>query len=93
MFARDVIQEIAAAAEALGVEAAALLAVAEVESGGAAFALGGGRRDDDKIGFAREVSDHVVFFRDGIIAEEGPQSILRQPKSQPLTAFLGSVRS
>ena len=45
MFAKDVIREIADVAEALEVEAAALLAVAEVESGGTAFALVAGRRE------------------------------------------------
>jgi hypothetical protein len=44
-FSPDTIDEITAAAKALGIEAAALLAVAEVESGGKAFALVDGRRE------------------------------------------------
>ena len=44
-FSNDTIDEIATTAKALGIEAAALLAIAEVESGGKAFALVGGRRE------------------------------------------------
>ncbi|MDP3899439.1 MAG: N-acetylmuramidase domain-containing protein [Mesorhizobium sp.] len=45
MFSNDVIQEIQAVARDLGVEPAALLAIAEIESGGKAFALVQGRRE------------------------------------------------
>ena len=45
MFTTDVISEITSAARDLGVEPATLLAVAEVESGGTAFATVGGRRE------------------------------------------------
>lgn len=45
MFAHDVIREISAAAGRLDIEPAALLAVAEVESGGKAYALVDGRRE------------------------------------------------
>jgi hypothetical protein len=45
MFADDVIREISAAANRLDIEPAALLAVAEVESGGKAYALVDGRRE------------------------------------------------
>ncbi|MDN5927988.1 MAG: N-acetylmuramidase domain-containing protein [Hyphomicrobiales bacterium] len=45
MFSNDVISEIRAAAKSLGIEPAALLAVAEVESGGAAFAVVDGKRE------------------------------------------------
>jgi hypothetical protein len=45
MFARDVIEAIGAAAADIGIEPAALLAVAEVESGGVAYALVNGRRE------------------------------------------------
>ncbi|RUM97503.1 N-acetylmuramidase family protein [Pseudaminobacter arsenicus] len=44
-FSTETIDEIASAAKALGVEPAALLAIAEVESGGKAFALVSGRRE------------------------------------------------
>jgi peptidoglycan hydrolase-like protein with peptidoglycan-binding domain len=45
MFSKDVVSEITEAAAMLGLEPAALLAVAEVESGGQAFALVAGRRE------------------------------------------------
>lgn len=45
MFDDDVVREIEAAAARTGMEPAALLAVAEVESGGRAFAMVGGRRE------------------------------------------------
>jgi hypothetical protein len=45
MFSNDVISEISAAAKSLGIEPAALLAVAAVESGGVAFAIIDGRRE------------------------------------------------
>ena len=45
MFDSDVVKEIALVARALGVEEAALLAVAEIESGGKAFAVVEGRRE------------------------------------------------
>lgn len=44
-FSTEIIAEITSAAKALGIEPAALLAVAEVESGGKAFALVDGRRE------------------------------------------------
>jgi hypothetical protein len=45
MFSGEVISEITDAAKRLGIEPAALLAVAEVESGGGAFAMIDGRRE------------------------------------------------
>lgn len=45
MFSEDVVNEIGEAAGALGLEPASLLAVAEVESGGQAFAIVAGRRE------------------------------------------------
>ena len=45
MFMQDVIDEISAAAAAIGLDAAALLAVAEVESAGQAFVMVHGRRE------------------------------------------------
>ncbi|HEY4192201.1 MAG TPA: N-acetylmuramidase domain-containing protein, partial [Mesorhizobium sp.] len=45
MFTQDVISEITAAAQGLGIEPASLLAVAEVESGGTAFADIDGRHE------------------------------------------------
>lgn len=45
MFSNDVISEISTAAKSLDIEPAALLAVAEVESGGVAFAIVDGKRE------------------------------------------------
>ncbi|MBN9242917.1 MAG: DUF3380 domain-containing protein [Mesorhizobium sp.] len=45
MFSKDVVKEITEAAGALGLEPASLLAVAEVESNGQAFAVVAGRRE------------------------------------------------
>src|SRR5262245_64051693 len=45
MFTPKTISEIAAVAEEFGIEPAGLLAVAEVESGGKAFAMVGGRQE------------------------------------------------
>jgi polar amino acid transport system ATP-binding protein len=45
-----------------------------------------------EIGFAREVSNRVIFFDQGIIAEDGhPREVLRQPKSERLQQFLRRV--
>ena len=42
-----------------------------------------------EMGFAREVSNHVVFLHQGYIEEEGhPSQVLSQPKSERLTQFL-----
>jgi histidine transport system ATP-binding protein len=46
------------------------------------------------MGFAREVSNHVVFLYQGCIEEEGhPSQVFSQPKSERLTQFLrGSLK-
>ncbi|WAC27895.1 amino acid ABC transporter ATP-binding protein [Ancylobacter sp. SL191] len=45
-----------------------------------------------EIGFAREVSNRVIFFDQGVIAEDGaPREVLRQPKSERLQQFLRRV--
>ena len=42
-----------------------------------------------EIGFAREVSDHVMFLHQGQVEEEGPPSaVLGQPRSERLRQFL-----
>lgn len=42
-----------------------------------------------EMGFAREVSNHVVFLHQGVIEEEGePESVLRSPASERLRQFL-----
>jgi polar amino acid transport system ATP-binding protein len=46
-----------------------------------------------EMGFAREVSDNVIFLDDGLIAEEGPpEQIFETPKTDRLAAFLRAVR-
>ncbi|MBR5633523.1 MAG: amino acid ABC transporter ATP-binding protein [Clostridia bacterium] len=45
-----------------------------------------------EMGFAREVADRVLFFDDGIIAEEGtPDELFAAPKTQRARDFLGKV--
>lgn len=45
-----------------------------------------------EMGFAREVSDRVLFMDAGIIAEEGtPAQIFSNPKNERTKAFLGKV--
>jgi polar amino acid transport system ATP-binding protein len=43
-----------------------------------------------EIAFAREVADHVVFMRDGVIVEAGPPGdVIDHPRNESLRAFLG----
>ena len=45
-----------------------------------------------EMGFAREVSNRVMFLDGGVIAEEGtPEEIFNNPKSQRLQSFLAKV--
>ncbi len=45
-----------------------------------------------EMGFAREISDRILFIDGGIIVEEGtPKEILENPKSERLKAFLNEV--
>ena len=45
-----------------------------------------------EMGFAREVSNRVIFMDDGLIAEEGsPKEIFDNPKSERLQSFLSKV--
>ena len=45
-----------------------------------------------EMGFAREVSNRVMFLDDGVIAEEGtPTEIFSAPKSERLQSFLAKV--
>jgi len=45
-----------------------------------------------EIGFAREISDRVIFIDGGVICEEGrPEDVLDSPKNERLKAFLSSV--
>ena len=45
-----------------------------------------------EMGFAKEVADRVMFFNDGVIAEENsPEAIFSAPKNQRLKDFLSKV--
>lgn len=45
-----------------------------------------------EMGFAKEVADRVMFFNDGVIAEENsPEEIFSAPKNQRLKDFLSKV--
>ena len=45
-----------------------------------------------EMGFAREVSNRVIFIDDGLIAEEGsPADVFDHPKSERLQTFLSKV--
>ena len=45
-----------------------------------------------EMGFAREVSDRVIFMAEGKIVEEGtPEEIFEHPKSERLQEFLGAM--
>ncbi len=42
-----------------------------------------------EMGFAREVSNKVIYMHEGVIAEEGtPEEIFDNPKSDRLKSFL-----
>ena len=47
-----------------------------------------------EMGFARNVSNHVIFLENGVIEEEGaPDQIFQSPRSERLMRFLeGAVR-
>lgn len=44
-----------------------------------------------EMGFAKHVSDKIVFMANGVIEEEGDPSILDNPKSEHLKSFLSNV--
>ena len=47
-----------------------------------------------EMGFAREISDKVIFMADGVIAEEGePTELFENPKSPRLRAFLAKTEA
>ncbi|MBV9889360.1 MAG: amino acid ABC transporter ATP-binding protein [Rhizobacter sp.] len=47
-----------------------------------------------EIGFARDVADHVIFMRDGVVAESGPPSqVIDRPQSDSTRAFLGRFKT
>lgn len=44
-----------------------------------------------EINFARDVADRIVYLDQGKVAEEGPSSIINQPKTERLQRFLSSM--
>lgn len=46
-----------------------------------------------EMGFAKNVSDKIVFMADGVVEEYGDASILDNPKSEKLQTFLSSVKN
>ena len=44
-----------------------------------------------EIGFARDVADRVIYMDRGLIAEEGPSSIIDDPKTERMREFLSSI--
>ena len=47
----------------------------------------------NEMGFAKNVSDKVVFMANGVIEEEGaPKTVFEHPKSEKLKAFLSGIR-
>ena len=44
-----------------------------------------------EIGFARDVADRVVYMEEGVVAEEGPSSIINEPKTERMRKFLSSI--
>ena len=44
-----------------------------------------------EMGFAREVSDQVIFLHEGLIEEQGaPEKVFEQPESERFRQFLSS---
>jgi len=44
-----------------------------------------------EIGFARDVADRVIYLDEGVVAEEGPSSIIDEPKTERMQRFLSSI--
>ncbi len=44
-----------------------------------------------QVGFARNVADYIIFIDEGKIVEQGPVSILDQPKSDQFKNFLSKI--
>jgi polar amino acid transport system ATP-binding protein len=44
-----------------------------------------------EIGFARDVADRVIYMDQGLIAEEGPSTIIDEPKTERMREFLSSI--
>tara|TARA_A100000164_G_scaffold359174_1_gene371546 strand:- start:457 stop:1203 length:747 start_codon:yes stop_codon:yes gene_type:complete len=44
-----------------------------------------------EIGFARDVARRVIYMDEGLVAEEGPSSIIDEPRTERLMEFLSSI--
>ncbi len=44
-----------------------------------------------EIGFAGDVADRIIYLDEGVIAEQGPSSIIEDPQSERLKRFLSSI--
>ena len=45
-----------------------------------------------EMGFAKQVSNRVIFMEDGLIAEEGsPEEVFKHPKNERTKEFLSKV--
>ena len=44
-----------------------------------------------EIGFARDVADRIIYMDQGVVAEEGPSSIINDPQTDRLKKFLSSL--
>ena len=44
-----------------------------------------------EIGFARDVADRVLYMDEGLVAEEGPSSIIDNPRTSRMKEFLSSI--
>ena len=44
-----------------------------------------------EINFARDVADRVVYLDEGLVAEEGPSSIINEPKTERMQRFLSTM--
>jgi|TARA_B110000263_G_scaffold229128_1_gene222649 ABC-type polar amino acid transport system ATPase subunit len=44
-----------------------------------------------EINFARDVADRIIYLDNGLVAEEGPSSIIENPQSERMQRFLSSI--
>tara|TARA_B100002003_G_scaffold80827_1_gene75537 strand:+ start:2326 stop:3159 length:834 start_codon:yes stop_codon:yes gene_type:complete len=44
-----------------------------------------------EISFARDVADRIIYLDEGVVAEEGPSSIIENPQTERLKRFLSSI--
>ena len=44
-----------------------------------------------EISFARDVADRIIYLDEGVVAEEGPSSIIENPQTERLSRFLSSI--